>query len=57
MGHCIFSLTEYIQSNFVFKIGVPTQYLDFDDLGKIRISVFNMREHTELVYIHQNRVE
>ena len=57
IGHCIFFLTDYIQSNFVFNIGVPRLYLDFSDSGKIRISVFYMRERIELVYILQNRVE
>ena len=56
-GHCIFFLTNYIQSNFDFNIGVPRLYLDFFDSGKIRISVFYMREHIELVYLLQNRVE
>ena len=56
-GHCIFFLTDYIQSNFVFNIGVPRLYLDFFDSGKIRISVFYMREQVELVYILKNRVE
>ena len=42
---------------FVFNIGVPRYYLDIFDLGEIRIFVFYMREHTELVYILQNRVE
>ena len=56
-GHCIFYITDYIQSNFVFNIGVPRSYLDFLDSGKIWISVFYMREHRELVYILQNRVE
>ena len=50
-------MTDYIQSNFVFNIGVTSKYLDFFDLGKIRISVFHMREHFELMYILQNRVE
>ena len=50
-------LTDYIQSNFVFNIGVPRLNLDFVVSGKIRILVFYMREHTELVYILQNRVE
>ena len=45
------------QSNFAFNIGVPRQYLDFFDSGKIRISVFYMRQHIELVYILQNGVE
>ena len=57
IGHCIFSLTDYIKSNFVFNVGVPRQYLDFFDSRKIRNSVFYMREHTEMVYILQNRVE
>ena len=50
-------MTDYIQSNFAFNIGVPRLYIDFFDLGKIRISVVYMREHNELVYILQNRVE
>ena len=57
IGHCTFFLTDYIQSNFVFNIGVPRLYLDFFDSGKIRISVFYMSKHTVLVYILQNRVE
>ena len=55
--HCIFFLTDYIQSNFVFTIMVPRLYLDFLDSGKIRIFVFYMREHILLVNILQNRVE
>ena len=57
IGHCIFFLRDYIQRNFVFNIGVPGLYLDFFDSVKIRISAFYMREHTELVYILQKRVE
>ena len=57
IGHCIFFLTDYIQSNFVFNILMPRKHLDLLDSGKIRISVFYMREHTELVYILPNRVE
>ena len=29
IGHCIFILTDYIQRNISFNIGVPRQYLDF----------------------------
>ena len=50
-------MTDYIQSSFVFNIGVPTEYLDFFDSGKIRISVFYKRERIEFVYILQNKVE
>ena len=57
IGHCIFHLTDYIENNFVFKIGVPRLYLDFFNSRKIRISVFYMREHTWFVYILQIRVE
>ena len=57
IGHCIFFLTDYFQSNFVFNIGGPRLYLDFFDSSKIRISVFYMREQMELVYILQKRVE
>ena len=39
-GIVYFFMKDYIQSNFVFKIGVPKYYLDFVDSGKIRISVF-----------------
>ena len=42
---------------FIFNIGVPRKFLDFFDSGKIRISVFYMRENIELVYILQNRVQ
>ena len=56
-GHCIFFLSDYIQSKFACNIGVPREYLDFFDSGKIRISVVYMREHTELLYILQNRVK
>ena len=47
IGHCIFFLTDYIQSNFVFNIGMPRKHLDLLDSRKIRIAVFYMREHTE----------
>ena len=57
IGHCIFFLTDYIQSNFIFNIGVPKIYFDFFDSGTIIISVFHMRELIKLVYILQNRVE
>ena len=52
-----FFFTDYIQSNFAFNVGVPILYLVYFYSRKIRISVFYMREHTELVYILQNRVE
>ena len=57
IGHCIFFPTDYIQSNFVFNIGVPRLYFDFFDSVKIRISVFYMREPIELVCILQTIVE
>ena len=56
-GQCIFFLTDYFQRKFVFYLGVPILYLDFFDSRKIKISVFYVREHIELVYILQNRVE
>ena len=37
IGHCIFFLTDHIQKNFVFNIGVPRSYLDFFVFGKILI--------------------
>ena len=55
--HCIFFLRDYIQSNFVYIIVVPRKYLDFFNSGKIKISVFYMSEHIELVYKLQNGVE
>ena len=55
--HWIFLLTEYFQKKFAFYLGVPILYLDFFDSRKIKISVFYVREHIELVYILQNRVE
>ena len=42
---------------FSFNFGMHRYYLDFFDSRKIRISVFYIREHIELVYILQNRVE
>ena len=47
IGHCIYFLTDYIQSNFVFNIAVPRQYLYFFDSGRIRIFVFYMGAQTE----------
>ena len=57
IGHSIFFPTDYIQRNFVFHIGMPRLYLDFFDSGRIRISVVYLREHIELMYVLQNRVE
>ena len=54
IGHFIFFLTDYIQRNFVLNIGVPKLCFHFFNSGKIRISVFYMRELMELVYILQN---
>ena len=45
IGHCIFFLTDFIQSNSLVNNGVTREYLDIFDSGKIRISVFYMREH------------
>ena len=42
---------------FSFNFGVPRYYVDFFRLRKIRISVFYMIEHVELVYIPQNKVK
>ena len=53
----VYFLTDYINRNFAFNIGVPRLYLDFFDSIKYRISVFYIREHMELVYILQNTVE
>ena len=41
IGHCTFCLTGYIQDNFVFNFGVPRVYLDFFDLGSIRICILH----------------
>ena len=56
-GHCIFFLTDYIQRNFILTLGRIDIIQIFFDLRKIRISVFYMKEHIELVYILQNKVE
>ena len=56
-GILYFFLSDYIQSNIAFNIGLPRKYLDYFDSGKIRISVFFMRGHIELVYILQKRVQ
>ena len=53
----VYFLTDYINRNFAFNIGVPRLNLDFFDSIKYRISLFYMREHMELVYILQNTVE
>ena len=42
---------------FSFKFGAPRYYLYFFDSHKIRILLFYMIEHIELVYVQQNRVE
>ena len=55
--YCIFFLTDYIQSHFLLTLGSLDIIYIFFDLRKIRISVFYMRVHIELVYILQNRVE
>ena len=49
--HCIFFLTEYIQSDFLLTFGCLHIIWIFFDSRKIRISVFYLREHIELVYI------
>ena len=40
IGHCIFFMTDYIMSNFVFNIGVPRKYLDVFDSGKLKFLYF-----------------
>ena len=55
--HCIFFLTYCIQSHFLLTLGFLDIIQIFIDLRKIRISLFYMREHIELVYILQKRVE
>ena len=52
----IFFLTDYIQSHFLLTLGSLDIIKSFFDSHKIRISIFYMREHIELVYILQNRV-
>ena len=48
---------DYIQRHFLLILGrLDIIYISFDS-RKIRISVFYMREHIELVYIVQTRVE
>ena len=55
--HCLFFLTDYIESHFLLTLGVLDIIYIFFDSRKFRISVFYMREYIELVYILQNRVE
>ena len=50
-------LTGYIQSRFLLTLGRLDNIEIIFDSRKIRISVLYMREHIELVYILQNRVE
>ena len=50
-------MTNYIQNNFAFNIGFLDNNKIFFDSRKNRISVFYMRENTELVYILQKKVE
>ena len=56
-GIVYFLLHIIFRAIFFFNIGEPRKYLDLFESGKIRISVFYIREHTQLVYILQNRVE
>ena len=49
----VYFLTDYINRNFAFNIGVPRFNLDFFDSLKYRISVFYNGQHTDLVYILQ----
>ena len=56
MALYIFSNRLYTEP-FSFNFGAPRYYLDFFESGKIRISVFYMRENIELVYILQNKGE
>ena len=55
--HCIFFLTDYMQSQLLLTLGRLDIIKIVFDWRKIRISVFYMREHIELVYILQNKVE
>ena len=55
--HCMFFLTDYIQSYFFGMLGRLDIILIFFDSRKIRLSVFYMREHMEFLYILQKRVE
>ena len=53
----MFFLPGIIQSHFPLTLGrIDIIYIYFDS-RTIRISVFYIREHIELVYILQNRVE
>ena len=53
----VYFLTDYNQSHFLLPLGRLDIIKIFFDSRKGRISVVYMREHTELVYIQQNRVE
>ena len=50
-------MTDDIKNNLLLILGCLDNIKNFFDSRKIRISVFYMREPTELVYIHQNKVE
>ena len=55
--HCIFFLTDYIQSHFLLTLGCLDIIKICFGSHKIKISVFYMREYIKLVNILQNRVE
>ena len=55
-GRCIFFLTDYIQILFFLTLGCLDNSIYLNS-RKIRISVFYMRKHIELLYILQNKVE
>ena len=57
LRHCIFPLTDYIQSHFLLNLGRLDIIYIFIDSRKIWISVFYKRECIELVYILHKRLE
>ena len=56
-GFVYFILQIIFRAILIFTLGCLDNVLIYFDSCKFRISVFYMREHTELVYILQNRVE
>ena len=57
MGIVYFFLQIILRANLLLTLGWLDNIKNFFDSLKERISVFYMREHMELVYTLQNRVE
>ena len=57
ISHCMCFITEYIQSHFPLTFGHLDIIYNIFDWRKVRIPVFNKREHMVLEYILEERVE